>query len=327
MSVKKYISNALSYVFLAIGAFLCYRFFTTVNITEVYSYFQKGRTWPIVCVGIVSILVYIFRSLRWNLLLAAAHEKNTSIYTSFSSLSMGYLLSFFIPRAGEVFRCVLLKKFKDVSVPVSIGTVIIERVADVLMLLLILCASVLIVNETLYTFLYEFVYTPVAGAISQMSVYKLLILLVLMVVLAWIFIKYIYPHIHQKFKNVLLSTKEGLVSITHLKQPFLFVIYTLCIWVGYFLMTWLWFYMFDHTQEASLVQVFFIFVIGTIGRSIPIHGGGAGAYHFLVLQAFILCGFTESIGQSMAVIIHGGQTIFTLLAAILSLPVFVLKKV
>jgi hypothetical protein len=42
---------------------------------------------------------------------------------------------------------------------------------------------------------------------------------------------------------------------------------------------------------------------------VPVQGGGAGAYHYLVIQAFLLFGVSASVAGAMALIIHGLQTI------------------
>lgn len=321
------ISRVLQIALFALGVFLCWRFFITIDVSEVLKYLNNAKIWPLVLVALVSLLVYGFRAARWNLLLKAAEQNDATLYSSFSALSLGYLVSFFIPRFGEILRCGLLKKYKNINFPISLGTVIAERLVDIIMLVLMLVITICVANDRIYKFLVEFLYHPVLEKTSHLSWQYSLLMAILAILIVYILVKLVFHQLHRKAREAVVSVKEGLTSILYLKNPVLFIGYTLGIWLGYFMMTWLWFFMFESTEQVPIHFVFFIFAVGTIGRSIPTQGGGAGAYHFLVLQAFLICGLSESIGQAMAVIIHGGQTIFTLLAAILGLPCLVFVKV
>jgi uncharacterized membrane protein YbhN (UPF0104 family) len=78
-------------------------------------------------------------------------------------------------------------------------------------------------------------------------------------------------------------------------------------------MTYLWVFAFDASSSLSLSQVFVVMIIGTIGKSVPIQGGGMGAYHYLVAQAFLMFGVGLVTGNALAIIIHGAQTIYTII--------------
>lgn len=96
-----------------------------------------------------------------------------------------------------------------------------------------------------------------------------------------------------------------------LKQKKRFLLYTLTIWLCYFLMTFLWFYTFDETAVLGIKEAFVIMTVGSIGRSVPIQGGGMGAYHYLVSNAFAIFGISLLTGNAMAFVIHGAQLLLT----------------
>lgn len=304
------------------GLVLCWLFFRNLDLSKTSDYISKGIWWPLLPIGIVSLLTYVFRALRWNLLIKASGEPSPGGYAAFSALSLGYLSSFFIPRFGEVLRCALLKNRKQLAFPMLLGTVIIERLADMVMLAFILMICFMSAGGIFGEFMHQYIYTPVKTILLAreeaviMGIGGLLVVGIFM----WTLRGKIRHILERKTGSISEKFAVGLTGFRKMKSPHTFLWYTLGIWTCYYLMTWLWFLMFEDTREISQQQVFFIFVIGTIGRSVPIQGGGAGAYHFLVSSAFVLAGATAETGIAMSVLIHGGQTIFTLLAALFSLP-------
>lgn len=77
-------------------------------------------------------------------------------------------------------------------------------------------------------------------------------------------------------------------------------------------MTYLWFFIFPESATLTPYQAFIVMVLGTIARSLPIQAGSAGAYHYVVSQALLLMGIGLSTGNALAIVIHGFQTVVTL---------------
>mgnify|MGYP001795362787 CR=1 FL=1 len=87
-------------------------------------------------------------------------------------------------------------------------------------------------------------------------------------------------------------------------------------------MTYFWFFVFEETSVLTWGACLTILSIGTIGRSVPIQGGGIGAYHFLVGQVVLLYGVTGIVGKTLATLIHAGQTVFTFAMGLAGLIIF-----
>ena len=87
-------------------------------------------------------------------------------------------------------------------------------------------------------------------------------------------------------------------------------------------MTYFWIFLFPETSVLSAGACLTIMSIGTLGRSVPIQGGGMGAYHFLVTKVVMLYGLSETMGKTLATVIHGGQTVFTFALGIVGLGIF-----
>lgn len=304
------------------GLLLCGLFFRNLDFSKTAAYISKGSWWPVIPIGLVSLLTYIFRALRWNLLIEASGSKKPGIYNTFSALSLGYLSSFILPRFGEILRCALLRNRNKLAFPMLLGTVIIERLADLMMLAVIVVICFLTAGGIFGDFIHQHIFIPVSYLLETKENILLVSLGVIIALSIFLYLMRVRlkSYLISRTGNISEKFSDGLTAFRKMPSPGSFMIYTLGIWTCYYLMTWLWFLMFSDTRNISHQIVFFIFVIGTIGRSVPVQGGGAGAYHFLVSGAFVLAGAEKETGEAMSVLIHGGQTIFTLIAALLSIP-------
>ncbi|MBI3235928.1 MAG: flippase-like domain-containing protein, partial [Bacteroidetes bacterium] len=209
MSGNKKIARIIQFLLFAAGIFLCYQFFNSINLNEVKEYISRGKKWPIFLVFLVSILVYVFRVLRWHQLLEAADEQNNNVYASFSALSISYLISFFLPRVGELGRCLLINKYKQVPVAKSIGTVIIERITDILALLMIIATCLLLVNQKITQFFKENIFNPIEVLFQKLSSTNLIVITIVLIVFAILTFKYVLPFLKTKFTKIFIETKEG----------------------------------------------------------------------------------------------------------------------
>jgi uncharacterized protein (TIRG00374 family) len=315
--MKKYGGRALQFVLLLIGIILTWHFFSQQNIDEVIDILSAGHYGVVFPIFIISLLVYIFRALRWQLLLKASGQNARFIHI-FSAVSISYMVSFFIPRLGELIRCAAIQQKEQVPISTSIGTVIVERMVDIVCLLLAICLAIFIQFDEVYNFFYTNIWKPMA-AIHSAS--QLLMLISILLVVGMIGVMAYIKFIHRSANKYISEFKTGLWSIKALASPSKFVALTLLIWICYFFMTYLWFYIFEETTHLSVYAGLTIFAIGTIGRSVPINGGGMGAYHYLVGQALLVYGVSSVYGNSLAILIHGGQTIFTF---VIGLPAWLL---
>jgi len=104
-----------------------------------------------------------------------------------------------------------------------------------------------------------------------------------------------------------------LKEMLKMEQKLQFLLFTAGIWLGFYLMTYLWIYLFPDASNLGWYACFQVMVLGVMARTLPIHAGSAGAYHFVVSQAFILFGLNDGLAKSLALIIHGFQSVLTLI--------------
>ena len=325
---KKSIQIVQYILLLAIGVLLCWSFFRSLNFTELKQNINSGDFSWFYVVMFISVMVYIIRVLRWQMLIKAiGHEAKFS--NAFAALSISYFVSFVVPRLGEVTRCLSIKKQHNIPFLELLGTVIIERAIDIVSLIIVLLLTLLLQFKMIMEFVNQNIITPFyEGIIVKMIAgnSKILIIALSILLIAITFFLYFRKYIREKSPRLLLqfidSLKHGLESIVELKQKRLFIFYTFLIWVCYFLMTYFWFFVFKETSVLGWGACLSILSIGTIGRSVPIQGGGMGAYHFLVTNVAIIYGISASFGKTLATLIHAGQTFFTFAMGLVGLLIF-----
>ncbi len=272
--------------------------------------------------------MYIVRALRWQMLIKATGH-TTSFHNAFAALSISYFVSLIIPRLGEITRCLSIKRQHPVPFMQLLGTVIIERVIDIISLIVMLLLTLLLQFDHIVEFMTENIFHPfyegivvkiIAG--NKSIIIVTLLALSLITALFFYFRKYIREKSPKLIVKFVEGLKQGIISVSKLEQKKLFIFYTILIWLGYYFMTYFWLFVFKETSVLGWGACLSIVSIGTIGRSVPIQGGGMGAYHFLVTQVVILYGVSEAFGKTLATCIHGGQVFFTFAMGLVGLLIF-----
>jgi uncharacterized protein (TIRG00374 family) len=291
----------------AVGLALLWLALRNLPLHELGAQLQEANYWLIIPVFVVTLLGYYIRIKRWQILYKSL-QFEVPFKAAWISLCAGYLVSYVIPRGGEITRCLLVKRYRDVPFNQSLASVIIERITDTCCLLLLVIGILIFNVQETSSFFQSNIISPIT---ERLNIKGLLLIFLFGVIL----LGGIYFYINKKATNDAWATTflQALKRLLLLEQKGFYILYTFLIWVGYFLMTYLWVFAFDESSGLSLIQVFVVMIIGTIGKSVPIQGGGMGAYHYLVAQAFLMFGVGLVTGNALAIIIHGAQTIYTII--------------
>jgi uncharacterized protein (TIRG00374 family) len=326
LNLKKHYFNILQFfLFLALGIFLLHITFRKQDVSGLIEEVINADYFWALPVLFFSLLCYSVRVLRWKML-AKPLGYDPPFLHAFMALAVGYFINFAIPRAGELTRCAILRRTDRIPFNFLFGTVLTERLIDALSLLLIIILTIIFQFELLKDFVGSKLISPLYDIfLSRIIAEKVMVIIVLClgiviaITLFYFFRKYREHRIIAAISRFGSELWTGMKSIVHMKQRGLFLLYTLVIWICYLMMTYFWFFSFAATSGLTLSAAFTIMAIGSIGRSIPIQGGGVGAYHFLVANLVLLFGISDHYGYSLAIIIHAGQTIFTFLMGVLSM--------
>lgn len=298
-------------LFIIASAWLVKYCFNKIDLNSFYNILIKGNYWMAFWVFLVSVLVYISRILRWQIILSKVDEK-IGFMNNFSAVAFGYLVSFIFPRGGEVVKCAVLKKTNELSLHKSISSIFFERLIDVFCLFILLVT--LIFAESISKNYLMLSWINPEKFLQGNNIWILLSIGIIgLSILAYFYYKF------QHQNNWLITFLNNIKILFALLANFEFLAHTLFIWVSYFLMTYLWFFVFDQTANLSIFQTFQIMMVGTIARSLPLPGGAVGAYHLAVAYALTTMNIDKETALGLAFIIHGFQTIFTIFAGIIAI--------
>jgi len=272
----------------------------------------------------ISLCVHLLRALRWQQLLEVSSAK-VEFWPVFNAMMAGYLTNYAVPRLGEIVRCTNLPGKTTENAPPALGTVITERIVDIFCLVLLFIFVFFLEAEVLGEFLQHEILKPLKEKLPQRALifWGVTLLALLSGFAAWGL-----WYFRKRFPDWLWNTVRGLTSIFLLSgtNSLLFLVYTLGIWWGYFGMTWVWFFCFPESASLGVSVGLAVMAVGSLGRSLPIQGGGLGAYHFLVSQTLLLYALPQSIALALPVLIHGFQTLFYLTLGPLSILWLGLQK-
>ncbi len=316
--------------FLGFGLLMLYLAFKDADLNAILeSIRQADYRW--VSLSLFATLVcHLIRAWRWQLLLEPLDIRPGFLYTYLSMMS-GYFVNTAIPRVGEITRCALITRKTGKPFSSALGTVVIERLADLVMLFLVIVITLIWQYELLSGFFMDQLFSPLwQKIVSLIDRVPFSVMILAAAALVFLVLRRI-----MKKKGTIEEKKEelgkleqmaeqlelGLKSVLNLRHPFLFVFQSVLIWILYFFMTYLCFFAMEPTTGLSIAAGVALVGIGSLGRSVPVQAGGMGAYHWILTQGLILYGIAKEDGLALATLIHAAQTLFYLILGGLSLLV------
>jgi len=305
-------------IFGAIGITLLYFVFKGVDIAKMWVDIKKANFFWIALSLVFAFVGYLSRAMRWNCLLQPLGYKAT-LKNSFLAVVFGYFANLLIPRIGEVARCGVLSRQEKIPVDKLLGTVIVERVIDLLMLMLIGIITFFVKIDLFGTFILERIIFPIKEAFANTNLVVLaLVLMVLFGGLIFIVKTRNRFPLAKKITSFISGILQGLKSVYTMKQRGKFIFHTLLIWICYWAMTYLVFFALPQTSHLDMADGLFILIVGGLGMSVPVQGG-MGAFHYFVSHALVIFGLDQKTdGVLFATLSHESQTLFVIILGIIS---------
>lgn len=304
-------------VFLAIGFYFLQKTFGKEDLSQIGTQLLSANLFWIGLVVLVSILGHIIRCLRWQQLINGGGEK-VKLAPVFHSLLLGYAVNYLIPRVGEVVRCASLNKTTKIPVTRLFGTVLIERMLDVCSLAIVLPTIFFMQYDRFKVLIHEYVLPWIQPYYQKVMDNWMLVVGVILA--AFVGLYFFGNHLDKKEEAKKSEGKtswademwEGILSIKKVKNIPLLILYTFLIWGYYFTTNYLCLFALDSALQEKWSAALATGAFGSIGRSLPIAGGGMGAYHFIIKEVLLQFGVTALFASSMSVIFHGIQMLFHL---------------
>ena len=313
--MKKILNYTLKTVLpIVLGALILYMVYDDFDFSLLWSELMGMNLWWFAVTVVFGIMSHVVRGWRWRLTLAPLGY-NPSAATCVDSVYVAYAANLVLPRVGEVSRCVILERHERVPFAHALGTLVMERMIDTLMVVLITLVAVALQWQVFVEFIGEAGFRLPGGAIlsTPHGLVISLLSMVAIVVLLFFFLRKL--SIWQKIRSFAARFMEGLLSLKKMKNGWLFVVETVGIWFCYFMQFYLCFFCFGFSSGLSVAAGLLLFVGGSIAVVVPTPNG-AGPWHFAIISIMVLYGVSTTDAQVFALIVHSTQT---LLVAILGL--------
>lgn len=330
--MKKVLSVFNYLVFLLLGVLFLWLVFRNLNGKEILEeILSADYLWIVLCM-LAGILSHLARAARWNLLINSMGHQ-TRLSTTFYAVMTGYLANTAVPRLGEVTRCGVLSKKGNIPFTELLGTVIAERIFDMIVMLLIIFSVILFQLGLVGVFVDKYVFTPLFSNFESNFFPMLIIILILASIVLTLIIlwkryrNYLRKYaLYQKLAKFARGMVEGIKTIKTMKKKGLFLVYTVMIWGMYTLMIYLPFYSLEATAHLDMGDALTVMSIGSLGIVAPVPGG-IGTYHFIVKAIlFELYGIPQASAASFATITHAAQTLMIIIVGGLSFLMLFLQK-
>jgi uncharacterized protein (TIRG00374 family) len=327
--MNKKIKSSLKFIlFLGIGVVLMYFAFRNVDLKQMLKDLMEASYGWVAVSLILTIAANMSRAYRWGMLIEPI-SKLPKLSNLFYAVSSGYLANLAVPRLGEVTRCTVLYEVEEVPFDALVGTVIAERVIDLIMLVLLI---VLTIVSNIHVFGHYFA-DKLKHKLSFLAHLSsgLLILAGLICILgiglgyAWRK-KIMRVKLASKLIHFIIGIWDGLKSVLTLKRKGGFLVHTFFIWFMYYLSAYVCFFSIPEMAGLGFSAGLFVLVLGGLGMSAPVQGG-VGVYHLLVagglLQVYQL---DHSKGLAYATIVLSSQWLLTIVMGCISFVMLNIEK-
>lgn len=311
---------------LIIAGVLLWLSFRGIDVSSILHQFKTiDYGWLAVSLG-VSVIAFFSRAHRWNMLIEPLGFKPGLRNTS-DALMVGYLANLAVPRLGEVSRCGALNRVSRVPFEQLIGTVIVERLIDVLSLGGCLMLTAWIEHDRLGHFLWEMILQPISQRLHRISAIEQLVVCTVLGALVAVGIWWWKRKStkHHRVTSLIRGIGQGFRTVLSLQRKGEFLFHSVLIWFMYFLMSYTCFKALPASAALDWHAGLFVLVVGGMGMSAPVQGG-IGAYHLLVSRGLLLYGLTTESGLAFATLMHTSQTLLVIVMGLLAMFSLSLRK-
>lgn len=322
--MKKHVLTTLKILFpLALGLYLVWYFYKELKaedqLDELFSAFGQANYFWVILSLFIATLSHLSRAWRWKYTLEPLGYK-PDFLNSFFAVMGGYLINLAVPRLGELSRCGILQRYEKIPFEKLLGTVIAERVADLIILLGTITAIVFLQYDVIQNLLNEII-SEKLGEISGPAVIVILLVLFAGGISTLVFVYKLKSS--NKFilavQKIIKGILEGIAAIYTMKHKWYFLAHTVFIWFAYLMMFYVCFFALPETTSVPLEGVFTAFGLG--GLAIALTNGGIGAYPLAIQVILLLYDVDKATGGAFGWIVWAAQTAMILVLGGLSFAV------
>ncbi len=324
--MKKHLITGLKVlVFLSLGLFLVWfalRGIDAKQQEDAKTAFRNANySWVILSVAL-GILSHVSRAARWRLMLETLGYK-PKLSNTFFAVMIGYMANYApIPRLGEASRCGILTRYEKIPFTESFGSVIAERLIDVICLFVVFVITFFVQFDKINGLAHEYVINPMTLKFAFIGVHPFLTALALFICIAG-FVLFLKMRnkagtgIISKILRILSGFFEGLKTVKNIKKPGLFIGHTIFIWLMYYVSMHVCFYALAETSHLGFSEGICVFALGTLG--VVFTPGGLGAYHVIVQKVLLLFAISAPIAFAFPWIVWSASFVLIIVLGLVSL--------
>ena len=296
---------------LSLGVGIIYWLYRDLDFSKVWVVITQETKWSWMFGSLFfGVLSHVLRGWRWVISLEpleAYPKRSNAVYAIFTS----YIVNLIIPRLGEFTRCGVLTKYDQISFSKSLGSVVAERLVDSLSAFVVLFLALVLQGHYFVSFLEATGFKiPGFDWVGNSSFYITLLSVGAIGVLLYLLAQKLA--LLDRAKGILKNIWEGVTALKKINRKGLYWLYTVLIWICYYLHFYLTFYCFSFTSDLGLLAGLSLFIVGSFAVVVPTPNG-AGPWHFVVITMMVLYGVDKMDAGIFALIVHTIQSFLVVL--------------
>lgn len=279
------------------------------DVQAIQNSFKTANYWWVLLSLALGVLSHVSRAYRWQYMLDPLGFR-PRFGNKLMAVMISYLVNLILPRAGEFARATSIAKYEDVPFEKALGTIVSERVADLVMLLSITALAFFYQTELISSYVFKddegsslWLYL-ILGAMGLGGLFVL-----------WLIRKSENPLI-KKLQSFVYGLIQGVTSIFRMRKKWSFIGHTVLIWFLYVMMFYVVTFAIPETTNIPFAAIIVCFVVG--GFSMALTNGGLGTYPIFVAGALALYGIPENPALAFGWIMWTAQTVMVLVLGGLS---------
>lgn len=307
-SIRKILSLSIP---LIIGLGIIYYQYNTLSDDELEKIkisFIKADYFYIYLSLFIALFGFWSRAYRWKFALQHLGYQ-TKFRNDLMTVCVSYLVNLTIPRSGEISRAALLKKYENVPFDKGFGTIVAERIVDMIIVLLFIAIGLILQFDKIYQFLID------KGVPFETLIWSAIIGLILffILVLVWIYAEW---NVILKLKQKLSGLIEGMQSVLKMKNKWKYIFHSFFIWFSYLMMFYVTIFALPETATISFDIVVMGFIFGTL--AVGFTNGGLGAFPLAIAMIYALYGIPNDVGVAFGWLVWTSQTLLTIFLGLIS---------
>jgi uncharacterized protein (TIRG00374 family) len=319
---KSIVGSTLKFILpLALGILILYFLFKGINLIEVWA-ILKHADYAILAFSLLfGLLGNTIRGYRWELLIRPLGYQ-PKVSTLNYAIYGGYAVNFIFARAGEIWRCGIVAKGEKIPFTKLIGTILLDRILDMLLVFSILIVAfflnmkfLLKQNEERIEWIQNLLTSPL-----------LYVGIVAMLVIIFIIFRFFRRNfLVKKCLDLMIGMLKDIKTIWQMKTKIRLFLYSIGIWTSYFFYFYITFFAFGFTKDLGFTAGLVAFALSSLSMGVP-SNGGLGPWQLAIIASLTIYGVNSMSATAFATGVFAIQSAWVILCGLAGIAILALRK-